>query len=69
MPRKTVDVDTLVLMANRHLAAPDSTAEAREAICTYIEGVLFLADRYAGFRYLETNDIQGGGSRREYLIK
>lgn len=69
MARKTVDVDTLVLMANRQLAAKDSTAEGREAVCAFIEGVLFLVDRYAGFRYLTTDEVAGAGTRREYFIK
>jgi hypothetical protein len=69
MARKTISVDELVERANTYLAEEKTTAEGREAICSYIEGVLFSVDRYAGFRYLATNDIRGGGSRREYKIK
>lgn len=69
MARKTVNIDQLLTMANSQLAEPTSTADGREAICSFIEGILLSVDRYAGFRYLETAEIAGNGSRREYFIK
>jgi hypothetical protein len=69
MPRKTIEVDALLKMANSQLAAKDSTADGREAVCAFIEGVLLSVDRYAGFRYLDTAEVAGAGTRREYFIK
>lgn len=69
MPRKTIEVDALLKMANSQLAAKGSTPDGREAVCAFIEGVLLEVGRYAGFRYIETTEVAGAGTRREYFIK
>jgi len=67
--RKTVDVEFVLKCANSYLASDSSTADGRESVCAMVEAVLFEAGRYAGFRYLPTNQTDGAGSRREYFVK
>jgi len=66
--RKTVEVGTLLHRVNYFLASENSTAEEREVMCTFIEGVLFDSGNYQGFRYLDTDEIAGNGSRRAYFV-
>lgn len=66
--RKTVEVGTLLHRVNYFLASENSTAEEREVMCTFIEGVLFDTGNYRGFRYLDTDEIKGSGSRRFYFV-
>ena len=66
--RKTVEVGTLLHRVNYFLASENSTAEEREVMCTFIEGVLFDTGNYQGFRYLDTDEIEGNGSRRFYFV-
>jgi len=66
--RKTVEVGTLLHRVNYFLASDRSTAEEREVMCTFIEGVLFDTGNYEGFRYLDTDEIAGNGSRRAYFV-
>jgi hypothetical protein len=69
MPRrKTVNVDIIVRRINGLLAMKSSTPEAREALCAHLEGILFETGNYCGFRYLETDEVLGAGTRREYFI-
>jgi hypothetical protein len=74
MGRKTVEVGKLLNNAKKFLAAPDSTADGREAICSFIEGVLFETKNYEGYHYLDiayhddgTVKTLGSGSRRKYF--
>ena len=66
--RKTVEVGTLLRRVNFFLASDRSTAEEREVMCTFIEGVLFDTGNYRGYRYLDTSEIEGNGSRRHYFV-
>jgi hypothetical protein len=66
--RKTIEVGTLLHRLNYFLASENSTAEEREVICTFVEGVLFDTGNYQGFRYLDTDEIEGNGSRRFYFV-
>ena len=66
--RKTVEVGTLLRRVNFFLANDRSTAEEREVMCTFIEGVLFDTGNYRGYRYLDTDQIEGNGSRRHYFV-
>ena len=66
--RKTVEVGTLLHRLNYFLASENSTAEEREVMCTFIEGVLFDTGNYRGYRYLDTDEIEGNGSRRFYFV-
>lgn len=65
--RKTIEVEFVVQRANTYLSSAESTADGREAVCSIVESVLFEAGRYAGFRYLPTNEAAGAGTRREYF--
>ena len=66
--RKTVEVGTLLRRVNYFLASENSTAEEREVMCTFIEGVLHDTGNYRGYRYLDTAEIEGNGSRRHYFV-
>lgn len=66
--RKTVEVGTLLYRVNTFLASENSTAEEREVMCTFIEGVLHDTGNYRGYRYLDTAEIAGNGSRRYYFV-
>ena len=67
--RKTVEVGTLLYRLNYFLAnAIRSTADEREVMCQFVEGVLFDTGNYEGFRYLDTDEIEGNGSRRHYFV-
>ena len=70
--RKTVEVGTLLRRVNYFLAAENSTAEEREVMCTFIEGVLHDTGNYRGFRYLDGKDypdeVVYAGSRRHYFV-
>ena len=66
--RKTVEVGTLLHRVNYFLASENSTADEREVMCTFVEGVLFDTGNYEGYRYLDTDEIEGNGSRRFYFV-
>ncbi len=69
MARKTISVDRLRDMTNSYLASEDSTPDGREAVASLLEAALFETKRYAGFRYLDTDEVEGAGSRRFYMIR
>lgn len=72
--RKTVEVGTLLRRANYFLASKNTTAEEREVMCSFIEGVLFDTGNYRGFAYLPKEDytgeadFQSDGTRRRYFV-
>lgn len=66
--RKTIEVGTLLHRVNTFLASENSTADEREVLCTFIEGVLHDTGNYRGYRYLDTAEIAGNGSRRFYFV-
>ena len=66
--RKTIEVGTLLHRVNYFLASDRSTADEREVMCTFIEGVLHDTGNYRGYRYLDTDQIEGNGSRRFYFV-
>ena len=68
--RKTIEVGTLLRRVNFFLASENSTADEREVMCTFIEGVLHDTGNYRGFRYIEGPDgeVDGLGSRRYYFV-
>lgn len=67
MSRKTIEVGKILKLANHVLANPNSTPDEREGICSMIETVLFETGNYNGYRYLDTDEIEGNGSRRHYF--
>jgi hypothetical protein len=66
--RKTVPVGTLLYRLNHFLAHESSTPEEREVMCQFVEGVLFDTNNYLGYRYLDTNEVEGAGTRRYYYV-
>ena len=66
--RKTVEVGTPLRRVNFFLASDKSNADEREVMCTFIEGVLHDTGNYRGYRYLDTDQIEGNGSRRHYFV-
>ena len=69
MPRKTIEVNTVLTMANNLLALPTSSPDERTGVIVMLEGVLFASGQYGGFRYLSTDEVEGSGTRREYFMK
>lgn len=67
MMRKTIKVDDILKMINGQLAAEGSTPDGREAICGLLESILFQTGNYQGYRYLDTSEIEGNGTRRYYF--
>jgi hypothetical protein len=68
LARKTIEVGTLLHRVNYFLASENSTADEREVMCTFIEGVLHDTGNYRGYRYLDADQIEGNGSRRYYFV-
>ena len=66
--RKTVEVGTLLYRLNYFLASDRSTAEEREVMCQFVEGILHDTGNYRGYRYLDTAEIDGNGTRRYYFV-
>ena len=62
MPRKTVNVLTLLEFANNNLKRDDefATAEFKAAMCAMIEMVLHETDNYVGFMFLNHEDSDTG---------
>jgi len=75
MTRKTIEVGKVLKMANNFLAAENTNEDEREAICSFIETVLFESGNYKGYAYLELKqdadgnvETLGSGSRRRYMV-
>ena len=66
--RKTYSVAKMLHMANSYLANPSSTPDGRESMCATIEAVLLGSGNYQGYKYLDTNEIKGNGTRRFYFV-
>lgn len=71
MARKTIEVSKLLNATNHFLATKESTPDSRQAVCSFLETVLFETKNYVGFRYLDAaqypNEVDGLGSRRYYF--
>lgn len=66
--RKTIEVGTLLHRLNYFLASDQSTTEEREVMATFVEGILHDTGNYLGYRYLDTDEIEGAGTRRFYFV-
>lgn len=70
--RKTIEVGTVLRRLNYFLAIDRSTAEEREVMCQFVEGILFDTGNYMGFRYLPNDhneeDFHSDGTRRFYFV-
>ena len=62
MPRKTVNVLTLLEWANKNLAREDefATVDFKSGICTMIEMVLHESGNYEGFVFQDNDDSDCG---------
>jgi hypothetical protein len=68
MARKTIEVGPLLSRLNYFLASDKSTADEREVMCQFVEGILHDTGNYRGYRYLDTSEIDGNGTRRYYFV-
>jgi hypothetical protein len=66
--RKTIEVGTLLHRLNYFLANDRGTVEEREVMIAFVEGILHDTGNYRGYRYLDTSEIEGNGSRRFYFV-
>ena len=60
MSRKTIDVETLRIIANLELAYSSkyATAERREGVSAMLEAALSTTGNYKGFRYLDETEVE-----------
>ena len=68
--RKTIAVGTLLHRLNYFLANDRGTADEREIMISFVEGILHDTGNYRGFRYIDGPDgeVDGLGSRRYYFV-
>jgi hypothetical protein len=68
--RKTVEVGTLLYRLNYFLKNDRGTAEEREIMIAFVEGILHDTGNYRGYRYIDGLDgeVDGLGSRRYYFV-
>lgn len=55
--RKTVDIQPILDYANGFLSAKGGTKESRYGVICMIENILFKANRYRGYRYLDEKQV------------
>lgn len=55
--RKTVGVAAIVDQVNASLKESTCSADVRLGMCTVVEQVLMASNNYAGFRYLDQNEV------------
>lgn len=68
MARKTTEVGKLLYRLNYFLANPSSTPDQREILISFVEGILLETGNYRGFGYLDTDEVEGAGSRCFYYV-
>ena len=70
LARKTIEVGTLLHRLNYFLANDRGTADEREIMISFVEGILHDTGNYRGFRYIDGPDgeVDGLGSRRYYFV-
>ena len=70
--RKTIEVGTLLYRVNYFLKNNRGTADERELMSAFIEGVLHDTGNYWGYSYLPAADypgeVDGLGTRRHYFV-
>ena len=68
--RKTIAVGTLLHRLNYFLANDRGTADEREIMISFVEGILHDTGNYRGYRYIDGPDgeVDGLGSRRFYYV-
>ena len=55
--RKTVDIQPILDYANGFLSAKGGTKESRYGVICMLEAILFKANRYYGYRYLDQKQV------------
>jgi len=72
MTRKTVEVGKLVYRLNYFLKHDMGSADQREIMIAFVEGILQETGNYRGFAYLPSedypNEVDGLGTRRHYFV-
>ena len=68
--RKTIAVGTLLHRLNYFLANDRGTADEREIMISFVEGILHDTGNYRGYRYIDGPDgeVDGLGTRRYYYV-
>jgi len=57
MPRKTIEVEHVKQYVNGFCAAKGGSRDARQAVTTVFESILFATGNYRGFRYLSQDEL------------
>jgi hypothetical protein len=65
--RKTIEVGKVLNMANYFLNAENTTPDERIAVAQFLESILFETGNYEGYRYTESLEVDGMGTRRQYF--
>tara|TARA_B110000046_G_scaffold5857_1_gene6222 strand:- start:94 stop:306 length:213 start_codon:yes stop_codon:yes gene_type:complete len=64
---KTINVERVKEMVNHYLKHSSKSEYAeRLGECFLLEAILMETKNYKGFRYLETDEVEGAGTRRFY---
>ena len=68
--RKTIEVGTLLHRLNYFLANDRGSADQREIMASFVEGILHDSGNYRGYRYIDGPDgeVDGLGTRRYYFV-
>lgn len=65
--KKTIEVSRIKEMVNHYLKNSSKSEYAeRLGECFLLEAILMETGNYKGFRYIETDEIEGAGTRRFY---
>ena len=71
MGRKTIEVGTLLYRVNYFLKNDKGSADERDVLSSFIEGILHDTGNYEGYRYLYAKEYpgeaEGLGTRRHYF--
>lgn len=65
--RKTIEVGKVLNMANHFLNAKNTNPDERIAVAQFLESILFETGNYVGYRYTESLEVDGMGTRRQYF--
>ena len=68
--RKTIAVGKLLRRLNYFLANDRGSADEREIMISFVEGILHDTGNYRGYRYIDGPDgkVDGLGTRRYYYV-
>jgi hypothetical protein len=70
MPRKTIQVTTVVEMANNYLRnSQDDNDKERLVLASFVESILHKTDQYGGFAYLTHDDMRNSNEGKSIGIE